>query len=306
MIYTLTLNPSLDYHVSVGEFKLGETNRNIKESLVAGGKGINVSRVLKNLGVPNLALGIVAGFTGDEIERQLNDMGVLTKFIKATNGASRINVKVDDVDGTEINGIGPLIGAYEANQLMMQLMSLKASDYLVLSGSVCKGLTDAVYAEIIDALAYKGVKVVVDASGNTLRNTLSKHPYLVKPNKREALEIFGGEINDLADAVAYARRFVEMGAEHAIVSLGAAGAVYADARDAYMLEAYEGAVVSAVGAGDSMVAGFLAEMLKSGDSKKAFEMAVATSAATAFSGELATKASIDKLINDQAQADQNH
>lgn len=296
MIYTVTLNPSLDYHVSVGEFKLGETNRNIKEALVAGGKGINVSRVLKNLGVENVALGIVAGFTGEEIERQLGDLGLCTKFIKASGGASRINVKIDDVDGTEINGIGPVIGAYEANQLMMQLMGLKAGDVLVLSGSICKGLTDSVYAEIMDAVTYKGVKVVVDASGKVLKNVLKKGPYLVKPNKHEAEEIIGGEILSLEDAVSYARKFVDMGAENVILSLGGMGAVYANVKAAYTLEAYEGEVVSAVGAGDSMIAGFLAEITKSGDGQKAFENAVLASAATAFSGELATPSEMNKLI----------
>ena len=298
MIYTVTFNPSLDYIVSVKDFALGKTNRTTEEQILAGGKGINVSTVLKNLGVDNVALGFVAGFTGREIERVAKESGIRCDFITLDNGCSRINVKMKDFDGTEINGMGPVINEDAIAQLMKQLRKLSTGDTLVLAGSIPGCMSDSIYRDIMSELKDQGIHFVVDATKDLLLNVLEFHPFLIKPNNHELGEIFGVELTTRESAVPYAKKLQEMGARNVLVSMAGQGAVLVDEnQQVYMLPAPKGAVVNAVGAGASMVAGFLVGWIEKQDFYHAFKMGVAAGSASAFSETFATKEEVERVYN---------
>ncbi len=298
MIYTVTFNPSLDYIVSMKDFELGKTNRTTKEQMLAGGKGINVSTVLKNLGIPNVALGFIAGFTGKELVRMAENDGLTCKFIQLENGFSRINLKMKDFDGTEINGMGPVIDEQAVEQLMNQLRELKEGDVLVLAGSIPASMSDSIYRDIMAELSGKGIEFVVDATKDLLLNVLEYHPFLIKPNNHELGEIFGVELKTRESVEPYARKLQEMGARNVLVSMSGEGAVLIDEKgQVFMLPAPKGKLVNAVGAGDSMVAGFIAGWSESKDSYHAFKMGISAGSASAFSELLATKEEIKAVYN---------
>ncbi len=298
MIYTVTFNPSLDYIVSINDFKLGKTNRTTSEQMLAGGKGINVSTVLTNLGIENTALGFVAGFMGDEIERKAKEDGIRCDFIHLQEGCSRINVKMKDFDGTEINGMGPAIDDAAVELLMSQLRSLKQGDVLVLAGSIPSSMRDSIYRDIMSELKNKGIHFVVDATKDLLLNVLEFHPFLIKPNNHELGEIFGVELTTRESVVPYAKKLQEMGARNVLVSMAGEGAVLIDERGGvHMMAAPKGTLVNAVGAGDSMVAGFLAGWFQKKDYTHAFKMGVAAGSASAFSELLATKEDIKRIYD---------
>lgn len=296
MIYTVTFNPSLDYIVTVNDFRLGETNRTASEQMLPGGKGINVSTVLENLGFDNTALGFVAGFTGREIVSKVRELGFQSEFIELDEGWSRINIKMKDFDGTEINGQGPAISGAALQALLEKLDGLKEGDILVLAGSIPASIPETIYAEIMKRLDGKGVLTVVDATNDLLMEVLPYHPFLIKPNQHELGAIFGVELDTQESVVPYARKMQERGALNVLVSMGGKGAVLLDADgEVHMLPAPEGTLVNAVGAGDSMVAGFLAGWLEKKDYEHAFRMGVSAGSASAFSERLATRAEVETL-----------
>ena len=296
MIYTVTFNPSLDYIVTVNDFRLGETNRTASEQMLPGGKGINVSTVLENLGFDNTALGFVAGFTGREIVSKVRELGFQSEFIELDEGWSRINIKMKDFDGTEINGQGPAISGAALQALLEKLDGLKEGDVLVLAGSIPASIPETIYAEIMKRLDGKGVLTVVDATNDLLMEVLPYHPFLIKPNQHELGAIFGVELDTQESVVPYARKMHEQGALNVLVSMGGKGAVLLDADgEVHMLPAPEGTLVNAVGAGDSMVAGFLAGWLEKKDYEHAFWMGVSAGSASAFSERLATRAEVETL-----------
>lgn len=298
MIYTVTFNPSLDYIVAVDDFQLGLTNRTSSELILPGGKGINVSTLLMNLGIESTALGFMAGFTGDEIVRELQEMGVKSDFIRIDEGISRINLKLKSIDGTEINGSGPAISADKVEQLMVQLDALGEGDVLFLAGSIPSSMPDDMYRRIMARLEGKGVMIVVDATKDLLLNVLEYHPFLIKPNNHELGEIFGVKITDKKDVITYAKKMQEKGARNVLVSMAGDGAVLvAEDGSVFQAEAPKGKVVNSVGAGDSMVAGFVTGYLKTGSYKEAFQMGVCTGSASAFSEELATEPEVLALLD---------
>ena len=249
MVYTVTFNPSLDYIVSVEDFRLGLTNRTDSEVILPGGKGLNVSIVLSNLGIENTALGFVAGFTGEEIVRRVEGMGVKSDFIRLREGISRINLKLKSIDGTEINGRGPRIGREAVGELMERLDALGEGDVLVLAGSIPGSMPDETYGKIMERLAGRGVMTVVDATKNLLMNVLEYGPFLVKPNNHELGEIFGVELRDREEAIPYARRLRELGAVNVLVSMAGQGAVLAAGDgEVYAASAPRGKLVNGVGA----------------------------------------------------------
>ena len=296
MIYTVTFNPSLDYIVSVDDFKLGLTNRTSSELLLPGGKGINVSTILTNLGIESTALGFVAGFTGDEIIRKVEEIGVRSDFIRIGDGISRINVKLKSIDGTEINGMGPDISREKTEELMEKLDVLDEGDVLVLAGSIPVSMPDDIYSRILERLEGKGVTFIVDATGELLMNVLKYHPFLIKPNNHELGDIFKVNLETREEVVPYGRKLQAMGAKNVLISMAGEGAVLvAEDGSVYDAPAPEGVLVNAVGAGDSMVAGFTAGWMEKKDYRHAFYMGVAAGSASAFSEYLATKNEIMSL-----------
>lgn len=299
MIYTITVNPSLDYIVSVDDFKLGLTNRTSSEKLLPGGKGINVSQVLMNLGVENTALGFVAGFTGDALVRELERRGIRQEFIRIDKGMTRINVKLKSIDGTEINGQGPDIGEADLERLMKRLDELQDNDVLFLAGSIPGSISSDLYRNIMMRLQKKHILFVVDATRELLTNVLEFHPFLIKPNNHELGEIFGVELNTRESVVPYARRLQEMGARNVLVSMAGEGSVLvAEDNTVVSHEAPKGVLVNGVGAGDSMVAGFMAGYMKTGDYEYAYKMGASAGSASAFSEDLATEEEIMKVMQD--------
>lgn len=296
MIYTVTFNPSLDYIVSVENFRLGLTNRTSSELMLPGGKGVNVSTVLMNLGIENTALGFVAGFVGDEIIRRLEEKGVQNGFIRIEEGVSRINLKLKSIDGTEINGQGPVISPEHVEELMKQLDRLGEGDVLFLSGSIPSSMPDDAYQKIMERLDGRGVQIVVDATKDLLLNVLEYHPFLIKPNNHELGELFGVELKTREEVIPYAKKLQEKGAVNVLVSMAGEGAVLIDANeDVHMAPAPKGTLVNGVGAGDSMVAGFMVGWLEKQDYEHAFCMGVSAGSASAFSEHLATKAEIEAV-----------
>ena len=298
MIYTVTFNPSLDYSVSVDDFKLGLTNRTSSELILPGGKGTNVSTVLKNLGFESTALGFVAGFTGNEIVKRLNDMGIKSDFISIENGISRINLKLKSIDGTEINGAGPDISEEKVNKLMDKLNQLKEGDVLVLAGSIPSSMSDNIYRDIMADLKDRGVMIVVDATKDLLLNVLEYHPFLIKPNNHELGEIFDVKLTTREEVIPYGRKLQEKGARNVLVSMAGEGAVLiAEDGQVFDAPAPKGKLINGVGAGDSMVAGFVAGWIEKQDYEYAFHMGVASGSASAFSENLATKEEIINVYN---------
>lgn len=296
MIYTITFNPSLDYIVEVENLRMGATNRTSYEQMLPGGKGINVSQVLRNLGLESTALGFLAGFVGEEIERCVAQTGIYSKFIKLENGVSRINVKIRNVDGMEINGMGPDIPKEKVQELMQYLEQLQPEDILVLAGSIPSTLPDTIYKDMMEQLQPKGIRIVVDATKDLLMRVLEYKPFLIKPNNHELGELFGVELATREQVVPYAKQLQEKGAQNVLVSMAGEGAVLIDANGkVHMSEAPKGKVVNAVGAGDSMVAGFLTGWLEYEDYEKAFHMGLATGSASAFSENLATKQEVERV-----------
>lgn len=327
MIYTITFNPSLDYVVSVNDFKTEQVNRTTSEFIFPGGKGINVSMVLSELGVENTALGFIAGFTGAELERQLKEKGAITDFVTVKEGNTRINVKLrstytqnktsevsneeenveityldntqTDVE-TEINGQGPVVSEEELQSLLTKLSELNADDVVVISGSVSKGISQSVYADIVKLCNERNIKVVVDAASALLWNTLEYEPFLIKPNKDELEDIFYRDIFSKDEVVFYGKELQNRGAKNVLVSLGEHGAVLvAEDGKVYEMDAPKSEVLNSVGAGDSMVAGFLAGYLETNDFEKALKLGICAGSATAFSYGLATKTEIDKLMTNE-------
>lgn len=297
MINTITLNPSLDYIVRVNNFNIGSVNRSEKEDIYAGGKGINVSIVLKNLGVENTALGFVAGFTGEEIEHIVKEHGVNSEFIKLKSGMSRINVKLKSKEETEINGMGPDIRESDIKELYYRLSDMKDGDFLVLAGSIPKSLPNDIYEKIMKDFEHKNINFVVDATKDLLLNVLKYKPFLIKPNHHELGEMFNVKLNNTEDIIIYAKKLQELGARNVVISMAGDGALLIT-EDGHVskIEAPKGKLINSVGAGDSMVAGFLAGYTESGDLKKAFKMGVATGSASAFSEGLATKDKVEELL----------
>jgi 1-phosphofructokinase len=296
MIYTVTFNPSLDYIVTIDDFRLGKTNRTTSELMLPSGKGLNVTTVLHNLGIENIAFGFTAGFVGEEIKRRAKDAGLVCDFIDIPNGVSRINVKMKDFDGTEINGMGPVIDESSQKLLMEKLELLKEGDTLVLAGSIPTGMSKSIYSDILKALDGRGIRFVVDATKELLLNVLAYHPFLIKPNNHELGELFDVIIEKKEQVEPYARKLQEMGAKNVLVSMAGEGAVLLDEHGKiYLLDAPKGTLVNAVGAGDSMVAGFLAGWDEKEDYEHAFKLAVCAGSASAFSELYATKEEVEQL-----------
>ncbi len=298
MIYTVTFNPSLDYIVEVKDLQIGATNRTSYEQILPGGKGINVSFILRNLGIDNTALGFLAGFVGDEIQRRIEQEGIKAEFLRLNSGTSRINVKLRNIDGMEINGMGPEISGELVEQLLKKIDTLQKDDLLVLAGSIPNSMPDSIYMDIMARIEQKGIKVVVDATRDLLINVLKYHPFLIKPNHHELGEIFGVTLKTREEIIPYAKKLQEKGAQNVLVSMGGEGAVLLDENGiVYSSEAPDGVVVNAVGAGDSMVAGFLAGWIQAGNYEKAFRMGLAAGSASAFSERLATKEEIESVYH---------
>lgn len=298
MIFTVTFNPSLDYIVRVDEMRLGTINRTNYEQLLPGGKGINVSIVLGNLGHPSRALGFSAGVTGVALEKLLADAGVDADLVHVKAGFTRINAKVKAVEETEINGQGPRIAPEDVDALFSKLDVLGQDDTLVISGSVPNTLPSDMYEQVMERLAGRGVRIVVDAERDLLTRVLPYHPFLVKPNNHELGDIFGVTLKTRDEVVPYARRMQEMGAQNVLVSMAGEGGVLVVADgQVYQSPAAKGTVVNSVGAGDSCVAGFLAGLMETGSYQTAFRMGLAAGSASAFSDHLATRPEVEDLMS---------
>lgn len=296
MIYTITFNPAIDYVIHTDNIRTGEVNRTSSETYFIGGKGINVSVVLAELGVKSVALGFIAGFTGDAIENGLLKKGISADFIKLDNGFSRINVKIKSAEETEINGQGPEISEEAIAELFRKLDSINSGDILVLAGSIPKSLDSDIYEKILSYCDGKGVRFVVDASGSLLLNVLKYKPFLIKPNNHELGEMFGVKASSSADIEKYALKLREMGARNVLVSMAGDGAVlFAEDGNTYSCGVCKGTVRNSVGAGDSMVAGFIAG-IADGDYGYALKLGTACGGATAFSDDLAVKEDIARLL----------
>lgn len=297
MIYTVTFNPSLDYILDVTKLNMGEVNRANGEKILPGGKGINVSIVLQNLSIDNKAICFTAGFTGEALQKLLEQRKMNLDFITIDEGMTRINVKLRSGSETEINGQGPEIRSQDIAQLYEKLDYLDEEDYLVLAGSLPDSMSKSTYMEIMERLQYNNIKIIVDTTKELLLNVLPYHPFLIKPNSNELGNIFDVEIKDKAMAVEYARKLMEMGARNVMVSMAAQGAVLlTEDGNVYEADAPKGEVKNSVGAGDSMLAGFLAGYEENGDYEKAFHMGICAGSASAFSEELATKEEIAELM----------
>ena len=297
MIYTVTFNPSLDYVIQVDDLTLGNVNRTTKEAVFPGGKGVNVSVMLSNLGISSTALGFIAGFTGEQLKKMLTEFGCDTDFIELKEGLTRINVKINSNEESEINGQGPDISNAAIEQLFEKLQNLKEGDILVLAGSIPNTIPENIYEIIMEKLQEKGIRVVVDATKDLLLNVLKYHPFLIKPNNHELGEMFGVTLNSDEEIITYAKKLQEKGAENVLVSMAGDGAILITEDGAiYKGLPPKGKVVNSVGAGDSMVAGFLTGFLNTGDYEKAFRLGIATGSATAFLAWLATKEDVVSLL----------
>lgn len=298
MIYTVTFNPAIDYVVELVSFNIGEINRTTREYMNLGGKGVNVSRVLTNLEVPNVALGFVAGFTGDALRNGLERMGVKTDFISLEEGNTRINVNIKGVEETDINARGPEIPNSAIDELFKKLDNLQSGDTLVLAGSIPTSLPNDMYEKIMERLYGKGIRFVVDATRDLLVKSLKYEPFLIKPNNHELGEIFGLELTTDNEIIYYARELKKQGAKNVLISMAGDGAILVDENDvAHKIGTPKGKVKNSVGAGDSMVAGFCAGYLEKGDYKYALRMGTAAGSASAFSESLATKQEVIDLLN---------
>lgn len=296
MVYTVTFNPAIDYVVHMGEMKLGATNRSEREEMYFGGKGINVSIVLRELDVESKALGFTAGFTGEAIEKGLADMGINADFVRLKKGNSRINVKIKSAEETELNGQGPDIDEGAINALFEKLDSLTDGDTLILAGSIPSSLPSDIYERILERISAKNIRVAVDATKDLLLNVLKYKPFLIKPNNHELGEMFGVELETDEDIEKYARKLHEMGAVNVLISMAGDGAMLIDEfGKMHRCGVCRGTVKNSVGAGDSMVAGFTAGVLNA-DYEYALKLGTAAGGATAFSDGLATREKITELL----------
>ena len=296
MIYTVTFNPAIDYVVHTKEMKFGVTNRSLKEEIYFGGKGINVSIVLKELGIASKTLGFTAGFTGEAIEKGLADMGIYTDFVHLKKGNSRINVKIKADEETELNGQGPDIDDDAVAMLFEKLDALSCGDILILAGSIPSSLPSDIYEKILQKISHKDIKVVVDATNDLLLNVLKYKPFLIKPNNHELSEMFGVDLKTDEEIEKYARKLKDMGAVNVLVSMAGDGSMLIDENGiTHRLGVCKGTVKNSVGAGDSMVAGFIAG-IQNGDYEYALRLGTAAGGATAFSDGLAKKEKISELL----------
>lgn len=287
MIYTVTLNPSIDFIVRLDHLELGSVNRMTSDDKFAGGKGINVSRILQRLDVDNTATGFIGGFTGRFVENGLIAEGIKTNFVQVSED-TRINVKIKAGEETEINGAGPKISDEKLEELKAILAGLSSEDTVVFAGSAPSSLGNQVYNTLIPIAKKAGAEVVCDFEGQTLLDSLNYQPLLVKPNSHELADIFGVELNGLEDIEKYAREILAKGAKNVIISMAGDGALLVTPEAAYFAKPIKGTVKNSVGAGDSMVAGFTDEYVKSGDPIEALKWGVACGTATTFSNDLAT------------------
>ncbi len=298
MIYTVTFNPAIDYVVHLRSLNMGDINRSESEEIFCGGKGINVSTVLKNLGEDNIALGFIAGFTGKALEAGLNKSGINTDFITLDNGFTRVNVKIKSGEETDINGQGPDISPSAVNELFGRLDQLKSGDYLVLAGSIPATMPDDIYERIMERLDGRGINIVVDATKDLLLNVLRYKPFLIKPNNHELGEMFGTELKTLDEIIVHAQKLREKGARNVLVSMAGDGSVLiSETGEVIRMGVPEGRVLNSVGAGDSMVAGFILGYIRSGIYTEALKLGTACGSATAFSPGLAERDLVEKLCD---------
>lgn len=299
MIYTITFNPALDYISQVEDFEVGKINRTKTEKILPGGKGLNVSTVLKNLGIESTALGFIAGFTGEELKREIESYGIKTDFIKVKEGITRINIKISSNEETALNGNGPKITEEDIQELLEKIDKIGKEDIVILAGNIPKGINNNIYEIICVNLERNGVTFIVDATQELLINVLKYRPFLIKPNKEELEETFKEKIETKEDIIAHAKKLQLMGAQNVLISLGGEGAILVTAKEEiYFSKAPKGKVLNTVGAGDSMVAGFVAGYAKSGDYEQAFKMGIAAGSASAFSMNLATAEEVENLLKE--------
>ncbi|ASA23209.1 1-phosphofructokinase [Paenibacillus donghaensis] len=294
MIYTVTLNPSIDYIVEVEDIELGGLNRMQRDLKLPGGKGINVSRVLNQLQVGNTATGFLGGFTGRFIADWLAEEQISSDFVMIAKD-TRINIKLKSGEETEINGAGPEISAAEAEALLQKVAGVKPGDIVILSGSVPPSLRGDFYSRLISVCRQRGAEFVIDTTGHALNEALVQRPLLVKPNHHELAELFGVNISTREEIITYGRKLLEAGAQHVLVSMAGEGALFISEQGVWHASAPSGTVKNSVGAGDSMIAGFIGTFTLTGDPLEAFQMGVASGSATAFSDDLATREYIERL-----------
>ncbi len=298
MIYTVTFNPAIDYVMHLNALNFGEVNRADSEEVFYGGKGINVSTVLKNLGENSVALGFIAGFTGKALEANLKNSGIITDFISLQQGFTRVNVKIKARVETDINGRGPDIPEEAIDELFKKLDRLKEGDFLILAGSIPASIPDDIYERIMERLNGRGINIVVDATRDLLLNVLSYKPFLIKPNNYELGEMFGKKLTTRNEIVEHAQKLREMGARNVLVSMAGDGAVLiAENGEIVRMGVPSGKVVNSVGAGDSMVAGFVLGYTETGSYQEAVKLGTACGSATAFSAGLAEKELVERLYN---------
>ena len=295
MIYTVTVNPSIDYIVQLQNLTLGEVNRMDYDNMLPGGKGINVSRILQELGHESVAWGFLGGFTGNFVEDALKTVGLKSDFT-SIKGNTRINVKIKAQEETEINGKGPQLSADELDQFKAKFDNLTADDTVVFAGSLLPGLGDDFYFDLIKIIRSKGAQFVIDTTGDSLLKTLPEHPLVVKPNNHELAEMFHVKFNGMDDIVKYAKKLLEMGAQHVLISMAGDGGLMVTKDKVYRSLAPKGTVINSVGAGDSMLAGFTGTFAETKDPVEAFRYGLASGSATAFSEDLATRAKIDEIL----------
>jgi 1-phosphofructokinase len=295
MIYTVTLNPSVDYIAEVAQFELGSLNRTTADAKFPGGKGINVSRVMKRLGVESHALGFIGGFTGKFVEDFLRNENIHTNFVKVSED-TRINIKLKTEVETEINGQGPRISENQLEEFLKVFYKLEKEDIVVLAGSIPGTLPALIYKKIMTVCKENQIKVVADVSGDALKEVIAEKPYLIKPNHHELGELFQTEIKTTDEALEYGKKLVEQGVKHVIVSLAEKGALLITEDDCYVANVPQGKVLNSVGAGDSVVGGFISAIAKNKSMEEAFKIGVAAGSATAFSMELCTTEKIEDLL----------
>ena len=299
MIYTITFNPALDYISQVENFEIGKINRTQTEKILPGGKGLNVSTVLRNLGIESTALGFIAGFTGEELKRDIEQRGIKTDFINVEKGLTRINVKISSKEETPLNGNGPEITDEDIEQLFEKINNIKNEDTVILAGNIPKCINNNIYEIICKKLEQNKVRFIVDATKELLMNVLKYKPFLIKPNKEELEETFKEKIETKEEIIEHAKKLQKMGAQNVLISLGGEGAILVTSENKeYFINAPKGKVLNTVGAGDSMVAGFVAGYEKSGDYEYAFKMGIATGSASAFSMDLATAEQVADLLKE--------
>lgn len=299
MIYTITFNPALDYISQVENFEIGKINRTQTEKILPGGKGLNVSTVLRNLGIESTALGFIAGFTGEELKRDIEQRGIKTDFINVEKGLTRINVKISSKEETALNGNGPEITDEDIEQLFEKINNIKNEDTVILAGNIPKCINNNIYEIICKKLEQNKVRFIVDATKELLMNVLKYKPFLIKPNKEELEETFKEKIETKEEIIEHAKKLQKMGAQNVLISLGGEGAILVTSENKeYFINAPKGKVLNTVGAGDSMVAGFVAGYEKSGDYEYAFKVGVATGSASSFSMNLATAKEVANLLKE--------